>query len=412
MRASDKIAFIGIGLFDEPTGISRAIQLMVEYFGPRAVVIVDNLQASRTHPIASGLVYVVNSPGLKLSIRRRLAREPLKLIDQYVRMTAGIFKILCHQKIERICCNTSVQFALLSPILLGIKAISLGMKITVLVYDPVEPSWCRNNLLARLLLWSGLASDIITVDVSMRRLLMKLTKRTPVHTVDFGVSAELVRLAGQNKDSIIDKVGSDLLTSLSRDTKSVTLLFYGRALERRRLQDLIVAFAKLRNRDDPKDVILYVGGYTTSDLPYIRALKTLAAGLGCLGKMRFVGSLTTDELVYLYHCCDIFIFPAVDQPWGLAPLEAMIFGKPVIVTNECGLSRVLQPRNLAVIARGRDTEDLAEKIRFLVEHEDARRALGCAGREFVKACMTFKNTGVQLERIWQAHASPGDEEVM
>jgi glycosyltransferase involved in cell wall biosynthesis len=285
MRASSKIAFIGIGLFDEHTGISRAIQLMVEYFGPRAVVIVDNLQACRTHPIASGLVYVVNSPGLKLSIRRKLAREPLKLIDQYVKMTAGIFKILCHQEIERICCNTSVQFALLSPILLGIKAISRGMKITVFVYDPVEPSWCRKNLLARLLLWSGLASDIITVDVTMRHLLLKLTKRTPVHTVDFGVSAELVRLAGQKKDSIIDKVGSDLLASLARDTKSVILLFIGRALERRRLQDLIVAFAKLRNRDDPKDLILYVGGYTTSDT-LIGPLKTMAARLGCLGKMR------------------------------------------------------------------------------------------------------------------------------
>lgn len=40
---NDDVALIGIGHYDEPSGITRSIQILNDYFTSRAVLIVDNL---------------------------------------------------------------------------------------------------------------------------------------------------------------------------------------------------------------------------------------------------------------------------------------------------------------------------------------------------------------------------------
>jgi glycosyltransferase involved in cell wall biosynthesis len=397
------VGVIGIGLFDEPSGITRAIQTIIDYFGRRAVLIVDNLQALETHPVRDARLYRVRSPRLRKSLfLRRLVREPLWLIRDYIQMLIDLSKVFDHERVDRMCFNTAIQFLGLSPFLFMIKLLRRDIKVTLLVYDPIEPAWCRRNPLVRFLLSSGFLTDLITVDSSMRSLLQQLTRRTPVYAIRFGVSADLVERAGEDPDHIRDRIGSSLPTILSKDKESVIVLYYGRVIARRRLEDLIAAFSELRKATNlGKTATLYIGGYTNRDVSYVEELKTLAAELECEDRLRFLGTLTTDELAYLYHSCDIFVFPAVQQPWGLAPLEAMAFGKPVIITDDCGLSQILRPSKLATISRGKDPEDLATKIETLLTNENRRCDLGKAGKAFVEQNLTFYQTGTQLEKCWR-----------
>jgi glycosyltransferase involved in cell wall biosynthesis len=398
----DVVAFIGIGLFDAPTGITRAIQILADYFGHRGILVVDNLQALKTHRMRHVRLYTVRSPGMsKVQITRRLFSEPGKLFSDYFHMTVSLLRIFSHEKTDRVCCNTAIQSFLLSPLLILVRLLMKNVRITLLIYDPTEPAWCRKNLLVRLMLSSGFFADLVTVDTTMRFQLERLVGPTPVHDVRFGVSSHMIELAREDRNQIRDRIGSHLPETISRDKDSVILLFIGRVIARRRLEDLIVAFGKMRSNPVlKKRIVLYIGGYANDDLSYVKRLETLAVEKKCQNDIKFFGRLTPDELGYLYHTCDIFVFPAA-QPWGLAPLEAMIFGKPIVITDECGLSEILQPKQLAAIARGRDPDDLAKEIERLVSDDAKRDILGKAGKAFIEREMTFRNTGEQLEEYWQ-----------
>lgn len=62
----DVVALIGIGHYDEPSGVTRSIQILNDYFTSRAVLIVDDLNALRTHPIRNGHLYKVTPIGRQL----------------------------------------------------------------------------------------------------------------------------------------------------------------------------------------------------------------------------------------------------------------------------------------------------------------------------------------------------------
>jgi glycosyltransferase involved in cell wall biosynthesis len=393
----DVVAFMGIGCYREPSGITRAIQILIDHLASRAVLVVDDLDALRTHPIRKGHLYKFRKLGSK---KFRLFREPYKLTSDVIHSLIDTFRILSNERVHRICCNSVYQFRALAPLLILIRFLRQDIKISVLIYDPSEVAWCQENLLIKLLLGSRFTTDIVTVDTSMQQLIEPFSKATPIHVLNFGVSFDVLGRAHEALRAIRGRVGPNVPHMLSKEGDSVILLFYGRIIPRRRLEDLIVAFSSLL-KTCTKKIVLYVGGYTHEDVPYLTKLKVLAAELKCYDQTRFFGTLTSDELAYLYHCCDIFVFPAVQQPWGLAPLEAMAFGKPVIITDGCGLAAVLKPRGLALVAEGRNSDDLAEKIESLVNDEHRRHDLGEAGRAFVEQNLTYENTGVQLEKFWR-----------
>ncbi len=54
-------------------------------------------------------------------------------------------------------------------------------------------------------------------------------------------------------------------------------------------------------------------------------------------KTRFLGQLADTELVEVYSNCKAFIFPAEDEDFGIVPVEAMSFGKPVIALRSGGV---------------------------------------------------------------------------
>lgn len=405
MRRS-AIGIIGIGLYEEPTGITRAIQMLIDYFGHEAVLITDNIQALATHPIHGGRIYKITSSRHihprreKRLFIRRVTREPHKLINEYIRMTIDFLRVLNREKVDRICCNTSIQFLALSPVVLITRLLKWKVKRTLIIYDPIEPALCQRNPLFRLLLCIGLLTDLVTVDTSMQIALKRFTRGIPVHMVHFGVSASMLELAREDPNQIRARISTNLPTILSHDRESILLLFYGRIIARRRLEDLIIAFGRVCRVADLEKTALYIGGYTNTDLSYIKNLRTLAVEYECESQIRFISSLTTDELAYLYHNCDLFVFPAM-QPWALAPLEAMAFGKPVLIADDCGLAEIFRSKDLASIMRGGDSKDLAVKIEYLVRDKNRRHSLGEAGRTFVEQNMTYHQTGTELERSWQ-----------
>ncbi len=97
---------------------------------------------------------------------------------------------------------------------------------------------------------------------------------------------------------------------------------------------------------------------------------------------------TIDEkkLVDLINMCDIFVLPSLYETFGLAALEAIACGKPVIATNIHGLPEVVGDSGIMVAPR--DVEGMRSAIQLLLEDNKYARALGRKARK--RALKNFK----------------------
>ena len=64
----------------------------------------------------------------------------------------------------------------------------------------------------------------------------------------------------------------------------------------------------------------------------------------------FTGRISNEKLSDLYHLCDAVIFPAINQSWGLTPLEALCSKKLSIVSSDSGISEIIAKNNIGLVS--------------------------------------------------------------
>ncbi len=79
--------------------------------------------------------------------------------------------------------------------------------------------------------------------------------------------------------------------------------------------------------------LVIAGAVDEKSRGYLADLRRLA---GDREDIQFVLSPTDDELLDLYDRCFAVLFTPLNEDWGLVPLEAMAFGKPVIAVDQGG----------------------------------------------------------------------------
>ncbi|MGH2768951.1 MAG: MSMEG_0565 family glycosyltransferase, partial [Actinomycetota bacterium] len=100
--------------------------------------------------------------------------------------------------------------------------------------------------------------------------------------------------------------------------------------------DLIEALAMAKAKLSPPPVLVVVGGHSFQDHSHYRERVLERARhlrLDTGGDLIRVGTVADGELARWYHAADAFVFPSLKEGWGLAVLEAMAAGLPVIATD-------------------------------------------------------------------------------
>lgn len=72
------------------------------------------------------------------------------------------------------------------------------------------------------------------------------------------------------------------------------------------------------------------------------AMISRVAELGIADRFHFTGFLKANDISHLFRMTDVFVMPSVSEPFGIVPLEAMQFNVPVIISNQSGVSEVLE----------------------------------------------------------------------
>ena len=94
------------------------------------------------------------------------------------------------------------------------------------------------------------------------------------------------------------------------------------------------------------------------DEDYAASLRSLAAELGIADEVVFVGGVTLAETVAFYQAADVFVYPSLNETFGLPILEAMACGCPVVTSDTSampetagGAAVLADPTDPAAIAR-------------------------------------------------------------
>ena len=155
-------------------------------------------------------------------------------------------------------------------------------------------------------------------------------------------------------------------TSTTASVREPIVLFVGSLFNRRRLPDLLAAFAEA-SADLPEARLVIVGDdrtYPAQNLPAI------ANALGIKSKVDFPKYLPERSLAELYAKASVFAFLSEYEGFGLTPLEALSIGVPVIVLDT-PVAREVYGDAAIFVARG-DVETTAREIRrLLTDHRSA-----------------------------------------
>lgn len=86
-------------------------------------------------------------------------------------------------------------------------------------------------------------------------------------------------------------------------------------------------------RSMPDERLVIVGGYSEGDhaASYVNSIRRSLPG-----NVELRGEVSEEELVDLYSRCKGFITTALDEDFGMTPVEAMAAGKPVVAVREGG----------------------------------------------------------------------------
>ena len=218
--------------------------------------------------------------------------------------------------------------------------------------------------------------------------------RRPVEVVPTGVDLDRFRPGHRGRAR----------TALGFPPDGPLLLYVGRLDQEKNLDLLLEAFAAASRRVSAARLAL-VGRGTRRD-----SLRSRAVQLGIVDRVLFVGGVAPDDVVTFYQAADLFLFASTTETQGLAVLEAMAVGRPVVAVRASGVEEAVLD-GVTGLLTVEDPSDLAAAAVEVLEDRGLAAKLARGGREAVQrfAAPALAARLVQsYERLAGAAATGGD----
>ena len=181
----------------------------------------------------------------------------------------------------------------------------------------------------------------------------------------------------------------------------IVLLTVAYLEERKGHAYVLRALARLREEGYPLTYRI-VGTGSQED-----ALRNLAQSLGIGSAVRFEGYRRHLEVWDHLRSCDIFVLPSWNEAFGVAYIEALSVGKPVIGSiGEGGPEDLRALGDCIELVRSRDVDSLTNAIRGLLDNPARRASLAEEGRRIVQEHYSWK-ANARLTLAAYRHAADG-----
>ncbi len=127
------------------------------------------------------------------------------------------------------------------------------------------------------------------------------------------------------------------------------------------------------------------------------AMIRRTAELGIADRFHFTGFLKGSDISALFRMTDVFVMPSVSEPFGIVPLEAMQFDVPVIISNQSGVSEVLEH---AIKIDFWDTFAMADSIYGILNYPSLSEHFKKEGKNEVEN-LRWVNAARNVKRVYE-----------
>jgi len=180
---------------------------------------------------------------------------------------------------------------------------------------------------------------------------------------------------------------------------SVVFATVGQLIYRKGVVQLVEAAYVLSQQRPDKSFQLWIIG----DGPLRNELESKVNYLGLQRRVRFFGWIDNEGLALYLKKVHVFVFPTLEDVWGVAPLEAMAMGIPVLCSKYAGASELVEDGVDGWIFDPHNPKELAELMKRFVDNPALITTMGENARRKMEA-FTPKAAAEFLKRvaIWVA----------
>src|SRR5207249_814807 len=207
-----------------------------------------------------------------------------------------------------------------------------------------------------------------------------------------------VKLTGSEERLHLVHQGVDLTEfgeiSHRASSKRIRLVSVARLVTHKRVADAIKAVAQLARRG------IDVEYHIISDGPERAKLEALRNELQLNDRVHFLGFLPRSELIAELMASDVLLHPSEAEGFGVAVVEGMAAGLPVVVAKSEGAQDIVEHGRFGYLYEPGDIEALVEYVAQLVADASKRQLFGSIARSTAETRFSWENHMSEMYCVW------------
>jgi len=180
------------------------------------------------------------------------------------------------------------------------------------------------------------------------------------------------------------------------------IVFLSRLDHKKGIDRLLPAINALAARRDNFAVVIAGSG----EREYEAHVRDLVVAHGLQEKVIFTGFVQGQDKMDLLRDADVFVLPSYDENFGLAVIEAMAVGAPVVISNNVGIHHEVTEYGAGLVTSC-ESDEIAHALGTLLDNGSLRRKMGKNGRHLVGDKFTWEKVAGRLMELYEAVVSHG-----
>jgi len=170
------------------------------------------------------------------------------------------------------------------------------------------------------------------------------------------------------------------------------LLYSGRIVPVKGLYYLVKSLNELiAGRDD---IVLIVAGKSMQS-QYFKVIENMIRSHRLEQHVVFAGYVPQHLMFRYYGICDIVVLPSTYEPFGMTAIQAIIMGKPLIITNRVGAVENIKEYPLLKVVPAHDSKSLTYAIASLLDLK-----INGEANKFDLSKLYWNNMALELQRLF------------
>ena len=144
--------------------------------------------------------------------------------------------------------------------------------------------------------------------------------------------------------------------------------------------------------------VLVVGPFRRGEEKFGETLKEKVEQGPLKGRVRFLGSRT--DIADILASIDAFVFPSRGETFGIAVIEAMAAGVPVIASKVGGIPEIINSGDVGRTVETISGKAFAEAVNQVLERDDRGREMGERGRRSLDGRFDRQTAATKLRDVY------------